>query len=292
MGKLMIKKRLRIGFIVVVIAYCIGLIIWYLQDSNIAVLNPAGTIAAKERNLMLVTVLLGLIVIIPVYVLTFLIAWRYREGSGKGTYQPELAGNTKAELVWWGIPTIIIVILSVITWNSSHALDPHQRISNAGEPLQVQVIAMEWKWLFIYPEQNIASVNLVQLPKNTPVEFSITADAPMNAFWIPRLGSQVYAMPGMSTKLNLLPTKSGDFEGLSSNISGKGFADMRFIARVSEPAAFRAWVGSAVSQPLSLTKTQYDSLDKPGLSEQRVYSSVDKDLYNTVIMKYMHPEGH
>ena len=286
----MFKKRLRIGFITLVIAYCIGLVIWYLHDSNIALLNPAGSIAEKQRNLMYVTVLLGLIIIIPVYLLTFFIAWRYRENGGKGRYQPEIEGNTKAEIVWWSIPTIIIIVLSVITWNSSHTLDPHRRIASATEPLQVQVIALDWKWLFIYPEQKIASVNMVQIPNDRPVEFQITADAPMNSFWIPQLGSQIYAMPGMSTKLNLEAKKPGDYKGLSANISGKGFADMRFTARVSDNDDFQRWITNVTSQSRTLDQEQYTKLAEPGMSGMVLYASVDKDLYNKVVMKYMHPE--
>lgn len=288
----MLKKRLRIGFITLVIAYCIGLIVWYLHDSNIAVLNPAGSIAEKQRNLMYVTVLLGLIIIVPVYLLTFYIAWRYRENGGTGRYRPEIEGNTKAEIVWWTIPSIIIVILSVITWNSSHTLDPHRRIANTTEPLQVQVIALDWKWLFIYPEQKIASVNIVQLPTDRPVEFQITADAPMNSFWIPQLGSQIYAMPGMSTKLNLKADKPGDYKGLSANISGKGFADMRFTARVSDRTDFQRWIASVSSQSLSLDQAQYQKLAQPGTSGTILYANVDKDLYNNVVMKYMQQEQH
>lgn len=286
------KSKLRVALIASAIVYCVGLLAWYLGNSNIAVLNPAGAIAEKERNLMYVTVILAMIIIVPVYFLTFFIAWRYREGKGKGQYRPELEGNTKAEAVWWGIPTIIIIVLSVITWNSSHTLDPHRRIESSQKPLIVQVVALEWKWLFMYPEEDIASVNFLHLPKDRPVEFHITADAPMNAFWIPQLGSQIYAMPGMSTKLNLIANKSGDYKGLSANISGKGFADMHFTARVSEENGYKNWVTSTTRAPRTLSTGEYAALERPATSSTIAYADVEQGLYNRIIMKYMHPEGH
>ena len=193
------RKWLRGVVIFVAITGVLALAAWYIHRTNIPVLEPRGTIAAHEKHLMLITVLLAGIVVLPVFGMLFAFAWRYREGNArKAKYSPELAGNRAAETVWWLIPSIIILILSVVAWNSSHALDPYEPIASNVKPLNVEVVAMDWKWLFIYPDQRVASVNSLEIPVNTPVNFTITADAPMNSFWIPQLGGQIYAMPGMN----------------------------------------------------------------------------------------------
>ena len=264
--------------------------VWYLHAKNFAVLNPKGVVASRERQLMITTVLLGLIVVVPVYVMTFVIAWRYREGNKKARYSPDLAGNVFAELAWWGIPLAIISILSVITWQSSHALDPRRALNVSARPMNIQVIALDWKWLFIYPSQNVASVNWVELPIGTPVTFDITADAPMNSFWIPQLGGQIYAMPGMSTKLHLVADKAGDYQGSSANLSGDGFAGMRFTAEAGTMDQFNNWVQIAKRSPRSLNVNTYDQLVKPSqYNPVARYSLADPQLFTRVLLKYMGP---
>lgn len=281
------QKRLSIAFVVL---WFLGLMVWYLHGQNFAVLNPKGIVAYKERKLMITTVLLGLIVVIPVYIMLFGFAWRYREGNKKAKYSPNLAGNRLAEAVWWGIPLAIIGTLSVITWQSSHALDPRRALDANAKPMTVQVIALDWKWLFIYPEQNVASVNWVELPVGTPVTFDITADAPMNSFWIPQLGSQIYAMPGMSTQLHLMADKAGDYQGSSANLSGDGFAGMRFTAEAGSMADFNRWVGQAKRMPQTLNSNAYAQLARPSQNNPvTFYSPVEPGLYNDVLLKYMAP---
>jgi len=241
---------------------------------------------------MITTVLLGMIVIVPVYIMTFAIAWRYREGNKKAKYSPELSGNLWAELLWWGIPLAIIGTLSFITWQSSHALDPRRPLTAAAKPLNVEVIALDWKWLFIYPAQDVASINWLELPVNTPVNFDITADAPMNSFWIPQLGSQIYAMPGMSSQLHLIADKTGDYSGSSANLSGDGFAGMRFTAEAASDQKFNDWVRLAKRSPQRLDMSTYAQLARPSKNDPVVtYSSADSDLYNKVLLKYMGPAG-
>ncbi len=284
------NKKYRAAFFGVLVLWFIGLLVVYLHNSNFGVLNPKGIVAFKERRLMIITVLLGLLVVLPVYVMTFAIAYKYREGNKKAKYSPELSGNVFAETLWWGIPTAIILVLSVITWNSSHDLDPHKALAVSGRPMTVQVVALDWKWLFIYPEQNIASVNYVQFPVNKPVNFIITADAPMNSFWIPQLGGQIYAMPGMSTQLHLIADKAGDYKGSSANISGKGFAGMRFTAKASSEADFSNWEKSAKESPNGLTMAEYKSLVKPSENNAAtLYSSAEAGLFDNVVHKYMVP---
>jgi cytochrome o ubiquinol oxidase subunit 2 len=285
------NKQTKRVFIAVVVLWFIGLMVWYLHDLNIAVLNPRGAIAFRERRLMIITVLLGLIVVLPVYAMLFGFAWRYREGNPKKTrYSPELTGNRLLETIWWGVPTAIILTLSVIAWNSSHALDPHKSLSVNAKPLTVQVVALDWKWLFIYPQQGVASVNFVQLPVGTPVTFNITADAPMNSFWVPQLGGQIYAMTGMATQLHLVADKAGSYDGSSANISGKGFAGMRFTVQAGSVDDFNNWVQSARNSPYSLNMDDYAQLARPSQNnEVKLFSSVDTDLFNKVLLQYMGP---
>ena len=283
------NKNYRRFLITVVVIWFIGLLVWYLHAKNFAILNPRGLVAIKQRRLMLTTVLLSLIVVIPVYVMLFSFAWRYREGR-KARYSPNLSGHWLLETIWWGIPSILILILSVITWNTSHSLAPQQPLASTVKPLTIQVVALQWNWLFIYPEQKVASLNYVELPVGQPVRFKITADAPMNSFWIPQLGSQIYAMPGMSTTLNLRADQAGSYEGSSANISGRGFADMRFTAQADTPGSFEDWLQSTQLAADPLEMSDYNQLAKPSDHRSpKVFSSVAPDLYDQVLLKYTGP---
>ena len=285
------NQKYKIGFIALLVLWFLGIIVWYLHGQNFAVLNPAGQVASKERHLMIITVLLGLVVIVPVYGMTFAIAWRYREGNKRAKYSPELSGNVYAETLWWGIPSAIILVLSIITWQSSHALDPFKPLNVPGkQPLVVDVVALDWKWLFIYPGQGVASINYMQFPVGTPVDFYITADAPMNSLWIPQLGSQIYAMPGMSTQLHLVADKAGNYYGSSANISGAGFAGMNFTASATSQSAYDSWLRIAKSSPNQLDNNTYRHLAEPSQNNPvTLYSSVDGNLYENVLLKYMVP---
>jgi cytochrome o ubiquinol oxidase subunit 2 len=264
----------------------------YLGKVNIAVLQPAGVVGEKERNLIYISLLLAIIVVVPVFIMLFMFSWKYREGNTKAKYQPDFDSNRKLEAIWWGVPFTIIFILSVITWNSSHDLDPLKQISSSAKPLNVQVVALQWKWLFIYPEQDIASVNFMQMPVNTPVNFEITSDAPMNSFWIPQLGGQIYAMSGMTTHLHLMAGKSGDFDGRSANISGKGFSKMTFTARASSNENFNDWVGKVKIANNQLNLNSYNELAKPSENNQvKYYSSVNPQLYDGIVSKYLAPKN-
>lgn len=267
--------------------------VWFLADKNIAVFNAAGTIAEQERGLFVFASILSLIIVLPVFALTFYIAWKYRASNTKARYEPDWDHNTKLETLWWGIPLALIVILSVVTWVSSYRLDPFRSLASDKKPLEIQVVALQWKWLFIYPEQNIATVNYVQFPEDRPVTFTITADAPMNSFWIPQLGGQIYAMSGMSTKLHLVADQPGEYRGASANISGEGFADMVFTAKSSTQADFDAWTGQVASSPDKLDSRTYQTLALPGTSEPiAAYASVEPSLYDEIVNQYMsHPQS-
>ena len=286
----MSKKQIRI-VIGAVVVWFIGLMVYYLSHFNIQVLNPKGTIAHDERNLIIFTTLLGVLVLLPVFVMTFTIAWKYREGNTKAKYRPDWDHNVVAETLWWGIPTAIIVVLSIVTWTTSHSLDPHKPLSNQ-EALKIQVVALDWKWLFIYPEQGVASVNYVQFPVDQPVQFEITSNGPMNSFWIPQLGSQIYAMAGMSTHLNLEANQAGNYRGSSANISGKGFAGMDFTARASSNTEFNDWVAGTQSASSKLNMSSFKVLAEPSENNPpATYASAERGLYNKIQLQFQLPGG-
>ncbi len=279
-------------FVALTLGSILAVVFLLLQGSNIEVLNPKGLIAAKERDLIALATCLMLIVVIPVFLLIFFTVWRYRANNEKAVYKPDWDYNFLAEAIWWGLPFAIIVILSIITWTSSHELDPFKPIEASKKPLTIQVVALRWKWLFIYPEQKIATVNFIQFPKETPLNFEITADAPMNSFWIPQLGSQIYAMPGMKTKVHLIANETGSFNGVSANLSGKGFAGMKFIAKASSDEEFEKWLTSVRDSSHALTREQYLQLLAPSENmPASFYVLQDEALFDWVVMKYMMPEG-
>jgi cytochrome o ubiquinol oxidase subunit 2 len=251
------------------------------------VLDAKGPIGQQQRNLLVFATALSLFVIIPVFVLTFYIVWKFREHK-QSTYTPDWEGSKKLETLWWGLPTVIILILSVVTWQSTHALDPFKPLNSDKRPITIQVIALQWKWLFIYPEQSIATVNYVQFPVDTPVNFQITSDAPMNSFWIPQLGGQIYAMAGMSTNLHLQANELGRYRGSSANLSGAGFSGMHFTAQASKAEEFDLWSRvTQLTQP-SLNREAYETLAGPSEDQPvTTYNLQDPQLYNEVINKYM-----
>lgn len=262
-----------------------------LSGCKLAILDPKGMIAADEKAIMITSVWLMLIVVVPVIALSFIFAWRYREGNTKAKYSPDWSHSTLLEIVWWSIPCVIIAILGVITWTTSYQLDPYKPIAaKNNKSITIEAIALEWKWLFIYPEQHIATINFVQFPVNVPVEFRVTAEGPMNSFQIPQLGGQIYAMAGMQTKLHLIADTTGDYRGISANFSGDGFSDMKFTARVSSPEQFDQWVKSVKQSPQQLTMTTYNKLIQPSTNDVvNYFAAENNNIFETVIMKAMMP---
>jgi cytochrome o ubiquinol oxidase subunit II len=225
-----------------------------------------------------------------VFILTIAFAWIYRENNPKSTHAPDWEHNYIAEYCWWGVPIIIIVILAITTWKSSHDLNPFKPLVSDVKPVPIQVVALDWKWLFIYPEQGIATVNFIQFPEKTPINFLITSDAPMNSFWIPQLGGQIYAMPAMRSKLHLIANEVGTFRGVSSNISGKGFAGMTFNAKSCTEEEFTEWVHQVKQSQKHLTLAEYEQLAQPTeYHPVEYYQLVQEDLFDQIMMKYMMP---
>ena len=261
-----------------------------LNGHTIAILNPQGIIAAQQRNLIIFASLLSLLIVIPVFALTFYISFKYRASNTKARYTPEWDHNTKLEFFWWAIPSIIILVLAGITWKSSHDLDPFKPLASTTPAITIQVVALPWKWLFIYPEQQIATVNYVKFPEQTPVNFEITADAPMNSFWIPQLGGQIYAMAGMSTQLHLMADHAASYSGSSANLSGKGFAGMTFMAESTSAANFSTWVNTIQDSSNQLSFDEYHQLAIASENHPRQdYASVQPNLYHEIMMQYMAP---
>ncbi|SMF40059.1 ubiquinol oxidase subunit II [Pseudogulbenkiania subflava] len=255
------------------------------------ILDPKGQVAADEKSLIITATVLMLLVVVPVILMTLGFAWKYRASNKSATYDPKWSHSGKIEAVVWIIPIIIVSFLAVITWNSTHKLDPYRPLDSAVKPINVQVVSLDWKWLFIYPDLNIASVNQLVFPANTPVNFKITSDAAMNSFFIPQLGGQIYSMAGMQTKLHLIANEPGSYDGMSANYSGAGFSGMKFKATATAtPAEFDAWVKQVRSgKPLDAT-SYAQLLNQSENNPVQHFSSVTPGLFYGVLNKYM--AGH
>ena len=269
-----------------------ALAIYFVLRSDAALLtHPKGIMARSELDLIRINISLMLLIIVPTLILLFVIAWKYRADNQKAQYDPNPSQGRFKELILWIIPLVIVIPMAIVTWYATHKLDPYRSLDSEIEPLKIQVVALDWKWLFIYPEQGIATVNFVQFPERTPIRFELAADgSPMNSFWIPQLSGQIYAMTGMTTTLHLMADEEGEYMGRAAEINGDGFADMTFVAKSSSSSDFEEWIASVKQSPLRLTAFTYDELMKPSKHNPiQLYSYVEKDLYDKVVMKYMHP---
>ncbi|UZK68003.1 ubiquinol oxidase subunit II [Sphingomonas sp. M1-B02] len=263
------------------------------------VLDPAGDVALQQRNLIYVSTALMLLIIVPVMILIVLFAWRYRKGNKGATYDPHFDHSTSLELVIWSAPLLIIIALGALTWSSTHLLDPFRpldriaagkAIDPTAKPLRVQVVALDWKWLFIYPEQGIATVNELALPVDRQVRFDITSTNMMNTFYAPTMAGMVYAMPGMQSTLHAVLNRPGDFQGMSANYSGAGFSDMRFKLRGLPAGEFDAWVARVKAARLPLSIPNYLLLEKPSEKVPAMYfAAVQPDLFDRVVNRCVAP---
>ncbi|MEO6761237.1 MAG: COX aromatic rich motif-containing protein [Candidatus Saccharimonadales bacterium] len=285
-------KKLKVIIPVLLLIAVAALTTWYLSRHSIPVMQPRGPVAYKERSLMVYALLLAVIVVLPTFALTIYIAVKYREENhtSKTKYRPNFDRSRLFESIWWGVPIIIIGILCVVAWQSAHSLDPYKPLASDKQPLTIQVISLDWKWLFIYPNQNIASVNLAEIPVGTPVKFQVTSDTIMNSFWVPQLSGQIYSMPGMITQIHMQADKPGDYFGTPANIAGKGFSRMNFTVRAASQKDFNTWLSQAAKSDKPLDASSYAELYKPSMSVPvTYYSPVSNTLYNKIVMKYMVP---
>lgn len=288
------KRVVRAVFPVVVALGLVGLFAFLVNGKQIDVLQPTGEVAAHQQSILMFALFLSSLVVVPVFTLLVFFSIRYRAGNKKAKYQPDWGENKWLEGLWWGIPIVIIGILGVITIQTSHSLDPYKPL-DGGKPLEVQVVALRWKWLFIYPEQGVATLNQLPIPVDKPVHFTMTSDAPMNAFWIPALGSQVYAMTGMASQLNLKAAKTGQYMGYTTNINGEGYAKMTFKTKVMEQSEFLSWAETAGNSGNVLTMDAYHTLSEPKSdTAEKTYRLANKKLFEYVTQKYgghsMHAE--
>jgi cytochrome o ubiquinol oxidase subunit 2 len=272
-----------------------------LSACNWVVMSPAGDVAVQQRDLILISTGLMLLIILPVMALTVLFAWKYRKSDRNpdAPYDPDWDHSTSLELVIWSAPLLIIICLGAITWVSTHLLDPyrpigridpHHKVSPTAEPIEVEVVAMDWKWLFIYPKLGIATVNELATPINVPIRFRLTSSTVMNSFYVPALAGQIYAMPGMQTTLHAVANKPGIYEGFSANYSGAGFSNMRFRYHALDAAGFDRWVEDVKAAGGNLDRPTYIALDRPSEKEPvHRFATVDHDLYDAVLNLCVRP---
>ena len=263
-----------------------------LGGCQAVVLDPSGDVAVQQRDLLVESTALMLLVIVPVMALTVLFAWRYRQSNASARYEPDWDHSTHLELVIWGAPLLIIICIGAITWMGTHLLDPYRKLARldagkplaSAEPIEVDVVALDWKWLFIYPKQGIATLNQLAAPVDRPIDFRITSTTVMNSFYIPALAGQIYAMPGMETQLHAVMNTPGTYQGISANYSGAGFSGMHFPFRAYSDAEFDKWVGDVKAAGGALDRASYRELEKPSLNEKpRGWGSVEADLFPAIL---------
>ena len=270
---------------------CSGLLL--LGGCDMALLDPKGLVGMEQKELIITALALMLIVVVPVILMTFWFAWRYRASNKAATYAPDWSHSNKIEAVVWGIPCIIILVLGIITWKTTHSLDPRAPLPSTAKPLEIEVVSLDWKWLFIYPEQGVASVNEVAFPVNVPVHFKVTSGSVMNSFFIPQLGSQIYAMAGMRNQLNLMANEVGSYKGISANYSGHGFSGMKFTAEATTQEGFEQWLSKVRAEKSALNFADYQALAKPTQNHPVTHlSTVESGLYDRIVAQFMPAMTH
>ena len=259
------------------------------------VLNPSGAIAEAQANLLVIATWLMLLIIVPVIVLIAVFAWRYRASNKDAPYTPDWDHSIQLELLIWSAPLLIIIALGALTWIGTHTLDPYRPLDVRQAPrdlppIEIQVVALDWKWLFIYPEQGIALVNELAAPVDVPVRFRITSSSVMNSFFVPALAGQIYAMPNMQTTLHAVINRPGEFEGFSANYSGAGFNGMKFRFFGMSGADFERWVEKAKASGQELSRASYIQLERPSERDPvRRYGAVAPDLFDAVVNRCVDP---
>jgi cytochrome o ubiquinol oxidase subunit 2 len=256
----------------------------FLAGCSGGVLEPKGPIASAERLLLINSTAIMLVVVIPVIVATLAFAWWYRSSNTRASRGTDESYEEHIEFVVWSIPALTVILLGGVIWIGSHQLDPRAPIPGQSDPLRVDVVALDWKWLFIYPDQGVAAVNQLVIPFGTPVEFRLTSATVMNSFFVPQLGSQIYTMGGMTTHLSLLADSPGEYPGFSANFSGDGFSWMRFVVRSMSTGDFNAWLEQARGTGSALDDAGYAELAKPSKAvPPTTYRSVEPKLFERIL---------
>lgn len=270
----------------------VPVVLAFLGGCSVDLLAPTGDIGRQEKTLILVALGMMLLVVVPVIGLTLWFGWHYRVSNTRAVYAPTWAHSTYIEIVVWAVPCVIVAILAVLIWRTTQSLDPYRPLDSSVKPVRVQVVALNWKWLFIYPDYGIATINQLEIPVGTPIDFELTAESLMNSFFIPRLGSQVYAMAGMRTQLHLIADEAGTYRGMSAAFSGEGFSDMHFDTVAASRADFDAWVRSAKRAPQSLDAARYRVVELPATrGVPTVYAGVPPDLFDGIADRFVRQRG-
>jgi cytochrome o ubiquinol oxidase subunit 2 len=250
------------------------------------VLDPQGPIGAAERLILINATVIMLAIVLPVIALALVCAWWFRAGNTRARYLPNFEYSGPIELVVWSIPALVVMFLGGMAWISAHDLDPPRPIASQTPPIEIQVVALDWKWLFIYPAAGVASVNQLVVPAGTPLSFRITSATVMNSFFVPQLGSQIYAMAGMTNRLELMADVPGTYQGLSAQFSGDGFSDMRFEVKALTPAEFQSWVGATKAAGGQLDPIAYGRLARPSKADKpATFGNVSPRLFETAIQQ-------
>jgi cytochrome o ubiquinol oxidase subunit 2 len=281
-------RRLSIGGFV---ARCAGLAAPFaLTACRPVILDPQGSVGQAEKMILIDSMAIMLAIVIPTIVATFLFAWWYRASNKKARYLPDWAYSGRVELVVWGIPSLVVMLLGGVTWIGSHDLDPAKPLPSNSPPLEVQAVSLDWKWLFIYPNQRVASVNRLVIPAGAPVHFLLTSASVMNSFFVPQLGSMIYTMNGMTSELNLQADTPGAFRGLSSHYSGDGFSDMHFEVLAVSDDKFGEWIEAARKDGPTLDAESYGELAKQNVAPRPLtYRAVDGDIFEQIVSQKLPP---
>jgi len=270
-----------------------------LGACNWVVMAPSGDVAMQQRDLILIATALMLLIVVPVMGTIAWFAWKYRAKAQAADYDPDWDHSTSLELLIWSAPLLIIIALGAVTWTSTHLLDPYRpverldpqrKIDPAAKRLQVEVVALDWKWLFIYPELGIATVNELAAPIDQPIEFKITSASIMNSFFVPALAGQIYAMPAMQTSLHAVANRPGTFDGFSANYSGAGFSNMRFKFHAMDQRGFDQWVARVKASGQRLDRATYVKLEQPSEKVKPIYfASVEPRLFHAALNMCVQP---
>ena len=260
-----------------------------LGSCGTGVLAPRGAVGAAENMILFDALAIMLTIVVPVIVATLAFAWWFRASNARATYRPDWAHSGQIELVVWFIPLLIILLLSGVIWTGSHTLDPYRPLDAKVRPLEVQVVSLDWKWLFLYPAQGVASVNALVVPAATPVHFTLTSASVMSAFFVPQLGSMIYTMNGMSDQLNLIADRPGVFAGRSSHYNGDGFSAMHFTVTAVPADRFAAWVAGVRGGGPALDAAAYRTLGRQGTVAPMTYRAVAPTLFTDIVAQRLAP---
>jgi cytochrome o ubiquinol oxidase subunit II len=248
------------------------------------VLEPKGPVGVAEKLILIDSLAVMLTIVVPVIVATVGFAWWFRASNARAKYLPDWNFSGHLELLVWAVPTLVITFLGGIAWFGSHTLDPYRALPGGEQPLEIEVVSLDWKWLFIYPSERIATVNQLVVPVGTPLHFRLTSSGVMNSFFVPQLGSQIYTMAGMASQLHLQADVPGNYRGLSAQFSGAGFADMAFEVRAVSPQAYARWLAQTRTQGTGLDAEGYAALAKPSQHVQPAsYKTVEPGLFQAIV---------